>query len=139
MTELDVLTILKDNNGRFSFVELLNHGLSDAVSDPSADKALIRRMIKDGTLRGETSAYSTIYLTDAAYLRLRELEEQEHKAQESAKEKAEKEKQQRFENKLAVLNTITPIVTFIIGLLIGSTDQIAGLFSRLWHWILSLF
>ena len=139
MTELDVLTILKDNNGRFSFVELLNHGRSDAVSNPSADKVLIRRMIKDGTLRGETSAYSTIYLTDAAYLRLRELEEQEHKAQESAKEKTEKEKQQRFENKLAVLNTTTPIVTFIIGLLIGSTDQIAGLFSRLWHWILSLF
>ena len=50
-------------------------------------------------------------------------------SQEAAKEardEAKQEKQQRFENKIAIANLLVPLITYICGLL---TEHYAGIFG----------
>jgi hypothetical protein len=63
MTELQILTAVKNNNGTIGFVDLLNLSLTDPHPDPIADEDRIKQMIKDGLLTGEAGAYSQIHIS----------------------------------------------------------------------------
>jgi uncharacterized membrane protein len=82
-------------------------------------------------------------LTEAGSAELYSLRAAEERAQKEAEdsstEKARQEKQQRFDNKLAVLNTVVPIVTFILGILANHFLAVADLVAKFWEWFVSLF
>jgi len=117
MTDLQILTAVKNNNGTISYIDLLNLNLSDAYRDPSADKARIDQMIKDGFLEGRTDAYCQISITKPGRLRLQNayyLEEQNKKiADEAAKSKAEQERQNRFLRFTTIISLAIAIISVI--------------------------
>lgn len=125
MTELQILNAVANNGGSIGYTELMNQGLSDSVFDPLTDRALIRALHKSGVLSGDLSAYGSVFISDDGRLRLRHLQ---HEAEEQAKQ----ERQQRFDNKIAVANILVPLITFVLGILV---EHYAGILS----WILSLF
>ena len=57
----------------------------------------------------------------------RALEEFENHCQDEAK----KESQQRFDNKIAILNVLVPLVTFILGLLVEYFTGVVNLICKL--------
>ena len=63
MTNLQILTAVKNNNGTIGFVDLLNLSLAEPNRDPIADEDRIKQMIKDGLLTGEVGAYSQIHIS----------------------------------------------------------------------------
>ena len=143
MTELQILNATKNSRGHIGYTKLLDLNRTEDQPSPSSDKALIKRMVSEGLLRGSVGAFAMINITEKGLLRLSELQQLQQADQEaheqSAKEKAEQKKQPRFENKLAVLNTIIPVTTFLLGLLFGNLDRIATVCTYLWKLLLSLF
>ena len=116
MTEIQILSAVKNNGGSIAYTELLSLNLTDPYLDATADKERIKKMMKAGLLEGETRAYGSISITDAGRLFLQDAcynEEQKHKlAKDSANERSN---QQRHEWKI----TITSIVlTALLGILV---------------------
>ena len=61
-------------------------------------------------------------------------ERQQKELQEAAKiarDEAKQEKQQRFENKIAIANLLVPLITYILGILTEHYAGILGFFLRL--------
>ena len=100
MTELQILSAVKNHNGSMEYTELLNLDLTDPIRDPLADKTRIEQMIKNELLEGDAQPYHIISISDKGRLHLQNscyLEEQNNKlAQETAKDKAEQQRQNRF-------------------------------------------
>lgn len=47
--------------------------------------------------------------------------------------KAKQERQQRFENKISVLNLFVPLITFVLGLIVENRFEIVSFFISLFH------
>ena len=68
-----------------------------------------------------------------------DLQARDEQTKKEADEHAQQKRQQRFENKIAILNTVIPVITFILGLFVGNVDRIASVCVSIWEWIVSLF
>lgn len=94
MTELQILSVIKNNGGSIEYTALLNQNLTDTNRDTLADKALIEQMIGDKLLVGQTGAYCLISISGKGRLYLQNaynLEEQNKKlAQDAAKNESKK-------------------------------------------------
>ena len=87
MTELQILSVIKNNGGSIEYTALLNQNMTDSNRDALADKALIEQMIGDKLLVGKTGAYCHISISDQGRLYLQNayyLEEQNKKLTENA-------------------------------------------------------
>ena len=125
MTELQILSAVKNSGGSIQYTALLSLNASDTHLDPIADKERIDEMIEKKLLSGKTEAYYNIsitkegrmYLQNAAYL-----EDQNKKlAQDAAKNKA---KQNRHDWYLALGGA------FIAGLIGLAFELIAFFFLK---------
>ena len=76
MTELQILTAIRNNQGHISFTGLLNQNLTESKPDPRRDKVLIKQLIKSGHIAGCARAYGTLTLTDAGFSRLEHLKKE---------------------------------------------------------------
>ena len=123
MTELQILSVIKNNGGSIGYTDLLNQNLTDTARDGLADKARIKQMIEAGLLEGRTDAYCSISITDTGRLHLQNasyLEDQNKKlAKESAKNKSK-------ENRHDWLLTI--VGAFVAGLIGLAFELIAFFF-----------
>lgn len=94
MTELQILSAIKNNGGSIEYTSLLNLSMTDTNRDTLADKALIERMIGAKLLKGQTDAFSHISITDKGRLHLQDayyLEKQKQKfAEDAAQNEAKK-------------------------------------------------
>lgn len=156
MTDLQILTAVKNSGGTIRYTDLLNLGLTDAAFDPLADRARIHVLRYAGALSGDLSAYSSVSITAQGRLLLAQLqtevslqqekEQKEHDAQQAAEEKerqylsreesrkqADRKAEHAFQYKLSLLNAL---LTFVSGLISGAV--LANL-DRLVPWIISFF
>lgn len=124
MTDLQILTAVKNSGGTIRYTDLLNLGLTDAAFDPLADRARIHALRYAGALSGDLSACSSVSFTAQGHLLLAKLQSEDSIQQKIACDEAKKEKQQRFENQLAVANLFVPIITYILGVF---TEHYAGI------------
>lgn len=114
MTELQILSAVKNNGGSIEYTALLNLNMTDTNRDSLADEARIEQMIEDGLLKGKTDAYCHISITKPGRLHLQNayyLEEQNNKlTDEAAKNKAN---EHRHDWKLAIGGAV---IAGLIGL-----------------------
>ncbi len=94
MTDLQILTTVRDNGGSMEYTALLNHGLSYPNHDSLADMARIEKLIEDKHLLGKTEAYSTIALRKHGRLYLQALQ------QEETQRTADEKRQQKFSSQM---------------------------------------
>lgn len=111
------------------------------LANPAETDAVLKSMLSSGLILTTSPAsdpqLSSVSLSGSALLTLlREEERREKESQASKKaanEKAKKERQQRFENKIAIANLLIPVVTFILGILVehftGIVRTVINLFS----------
>lgn len=115
MTEIQILSAIKNHDGSMEFTELLNLNMTDANRDPIADRSRIEQMIKDKLLEGKADANCVISISDKGRLHLQNsyyLEEQNKKfAEDTAKSKAKKNRHDWY---LAIGSAI---IAGLIGLL----------------------
>ena len=129
MTELQILSAIKNNGGSMEYTTLINQNLTDSNRDGLADTARIEQMIKDGLLEGKTEAYCHISITKPGRLYLQDAYKA---AEEERKKQAEQKRQQRFDNKISVASLLIPLVTFFLGIIVEFQANIV-------NWILALF
>lgn len=120
MTELQILSAVKNNGGSIGYVALLNLGLSDPVHDPLTDRDLIRKLIDTQVLFGKPGANSTISFGKEGRLRLQELQQldEEHRQKVS-----DNEANKKADRKSQLLNTllgavIGAILTLLVELIL---------------------
>lgn len=107
MTDIQILTAVKNNGGSINYVDLLNLNLSEAYRDPRADKCRINKLIESKYLSGKTEAHSTISITNKGRLFLQEsyyLEDQTNKLDQ--KHSAEKAKEKHHDWRVALIGAI---------------------------------
>lgn len=56
-------------------------------------------------------------------------------AKERAKQDAEKERELRFQKKIAIAQVLVPLITFILGIVV---DRFPGLIESFWRWVKEL-
>lgn len=120
MTELQILSAVKNNSGSIGYVDLLNVGLSDPEFDALADRDLIRKLIASDVLSGKQEAYSTISFGKNGRLRLNELAQQEQeRTQKEYKDRADKRAQHRHDWAVAIVGALTGVIgTLLVQLII---------------------
>lgn len=139
MTELQILSAVKNNGGYIDFAELINHGKTDIGWEPKTDQYQIEKLIEANVLSGKPEPFTTISFGKAGLLRYKDLllqEESNRQAQKAsiekqsrlqgelarkqAKEKTEKQRQRIFEVFLviisSVLSNLDRIIPWIISL-----------------------
>ena len=121
MTELQILSAVKNNGGSIGYVDLLNIGLSDPEVDALADRDLIRKLIASDVLSGKQEAYSQISFGKNGRLRLKELAQQEQeRTQKEDKDRADKRDQRRHDWAVAILGTLIGVIgTLLVQLIFG--------------------
>lgn len=114
MTELQILSAVKNNGGVIQYTELLSLNLSDEYQDPQADKARIVKMINEGLLSGTAEAYSCICITATGRMHLQNatyLEKQNKKlTKDASKHEAKKNRHDWY---LAIVGAL---IAAIVGL-----------------------
>ena len=119
MTDLQILSAVRDNGGSMEYTALLNLGLSYPNYDSLADKARIEKLIEDGYLRGQTQAYCTIALTEQGRLYLQQMQQAQDELRAQAAEKAkEKRRQHRHDWLIAIFSTVFGTILGVFGTLL---------------------
>lgn len=120
MTELQILSAIKNNGGSIEFTALLNQNMTDANRDSLADQERIKQMIKNGLLSGKTDAYCHISITKPGRLHLQNatyLEEQNKKRETvDAESKSEQKRQNRFLRITTLVSLGIAAITTLIAL-----------------------
>ena len=121
MTELQILSAIKNNGGTIDYAQLINLGRTDTGWDPVTDKRLIQKLIQQQILSGKTDAYSTITFGTKGLLRYKELKQLEDDlANQVADKKSEKNSNRRFQLLNTILGAVIgAIVTILIQLIFG--------------------
>ena len=123
MTELQILSAVKNNGGSIDFAELINHGKTDTGWEPTADQALINKLIDAKVLSGKTEAHSTITFGKEGLLRLRDLQQA---ADNLSKQMTDKQSEKNADRRFQLFNTL-------LGAVIGAVATLLA------QWIVSLF
>lgn len=135
--EYKLLSYIRSKN-TVKWIDVLN--AFDPASEGRTNDAVLEIALDSGLIEtpwpSEKPPRCSIRLTVKGILALLSTEEQLQKTAEDAKkiacEEAKQEKQQRFENKIAIANLLIPLVTFVLGVL---AEHYVGILN----WILSLF
>lgn len=107
MTELQILTVIKNNGGSIGYTDLLNQNLTDTNRDGIADKARIEKMIERDLLEGRTDAFCSISITDEGRLHLQDAEYLEQQKQQLADDAArENTKNKRHDWRIAIIGAL---------------------------------
>lgn len=64
-----------------------------------------------------------------------DLQTKEEQAQKEAEQEAKDERQQRFENKISILNLLVPLITFVIGLFVEHFAHIVPAVGAFFGWV----
>ena len=126
MNELQILTAIKNNGKSIEYTKLLTCGLADPKPNGTADKQRLKHLLAENYISGQLTSYGKISLTPKGQIRLDELTDK-------SEEKAENKAQQRFENKISVLNLLIPLVTFALGVVVEHYVSIVDWFFTLFH------
>lgn len=107
MTELEILTAIKNNGDSIGYTELLNIGLTSQNGDVLTDSDLIEILIHQDVLSGNPNAFGRITFGKYGRLRLQQLQQLKQKSDEDAA-KAAKEKriQHRHDWAIAIFSTL---------------------------------
>ena len=139
MTELQILSAIRNNGGHMNYLDLMNLGITDPNWMPNADRQRIRQLIDSKVLSGKTEAYGSITFGEAGFLRYQDLilqQDAERKAQETAIEeqrrlKRELEAEQANKNTEQKRQRSFEILLVIISAAIANIDRIIDLFISL--------
>ena len=128
---------------QYDFMEMLSDGL---VFDylPEDEQRTLIYLIEKGIAAARAQERDGMYYLSPDGERVlaahrNELRARELQAQEKAREKAEQERQQRFDNKIAVLNLLMPLITFVLGLIVEHFAGIVGTIARGAQWFIDWF
>lgn len=118
MTDLQILSAVKNSGGSIQYTALLSLNVADTHQDTLADKARIEKMIADKLLSGQTEAYCNIsitnpgrlYLQNAAYLE----DIQKQREQEYADTRAEEKRHNFFLRVTTVISLGIAAATLIL-------------------------
>ena len=58
---------------------------------------------------------------------------EDHAVKERAKQDAEKERERRFQKKIAIAQVLVPLITFILGILVEHLSSIGEIVLRILH------
>ena len=94
------------------------------ISEP--DRAVLRYLAEEGLVRTASLDDTVCCITERGRAELDKLDK-------STKQHAEDKRQQRFQNKISVLNVFIPLITFIIGLIIEHFSSIISRLLSLFH------
>ena len=103
LTELQILSAIKNNGNSIEFTSLMNLSLSDPEVDLRLTKSKITKLKDDGYIKGNLDAYSSISLTESGNLRL------EHLKNRAANETEEK-RQKAFDKKTAIISLAIGVI-----------------------------
>ena len=130
------LALLYGVGGRMQFVDLMNQTVTLSGLDVLQTKALLKTMRGQSLISGDFSAGSFVQLEQPGaelFLSLqKEAKERLQLAEKEAKQAAKDERQQRFNNKIAIATLLIQFVSFIFGIL---AEHYVGIFN----WVSSLF
>lgn len=91
------------------------------------NQAALMYLHKLGYVTGDSTSPPIFYATQKGLAKLKQLEDDAHKD-------SEDKRQQRFENKISVLNVLVPLITFFVGILVehfsGIADKILSFLSN---------
>lgn len=124
MTERDALQLVHDNNGR-SFDDMLEIAVAQG-HDEMAVKLRFDSLFRQGYITGVFHFGYPVTMHLAGEDRLEQLNQE-------AIDKTKQEKQQRFENKIAVLTLLVTLVSFIAGLVVEHTTNVVSNVLVLFH------
>lgn len=114
MTELQILSAIKNNGGSIEFTSLLNLNMTDTKRDILADKARIKQMIEKGLLEGKADAFSYVSISDRGRLYLQNAQYLEEQQQKLANYTAQNEaKKNRHDWYIAI---ISGLIAGLIGI-----------------------
>lgn len=95
MTEIQILSAIKNKGGSIEYTDLLNLNMTDTNRDTIADEVRIKKMISDKLLEGNAKEFCYISISDSGRLHLQNscyLEEQNQKLAEDATRNETKKK-----------------------------------------------
>lgn len=119
MTELEILTAVKNSGDPIDYVQLLNLGKTETNWDPSTDEALVKKLLKSKLLNGESKAYSIITLSDTGTLRLLDLQQQIENAKQQADNEAKHRRNEyRHDWAVAIVSCFVGAILGVIGTLL---------------------
>ena len=125
MNTYEFFSVLHECGRNAQYVDVLNALDSKGCSPVEAHDRL-KCFLSDGFIEGELQAYGRISLTPKGLSRLQELKD-------LAENNAKNKRYKAFQNKLAVLSCLIPLVIFILGLLIEHWETIVSFFQSLLH------
>lgn len=114
MTERQIEVLKMSVNGVHYYDDLQGH-----------DRGVLMYLADENLVYTKALSPPIYFITEKGRAKLKALENE-------AKQEAESKRQQRFENKISVLNVLVPAVTFVLGLLVEH-------FSGLVEWVVSFF
>lgn len=131
------LALLYGVGGRMQFVDLMNQTVTLSGLDVLQTRALLKTMRGQSLVSGDFSAGSYVQLEQPGaelFLSLqKEAKERLQLAEKEAKQAAKDERQQRFNNKIAIATLLIQFVSFIFGILAEHYVGIFNLVSALFH------
>lgn len=131
------LALLYGVGGRMQFVDLMNQTAALSVLDVLQTKALLKTMRGQSLISGDFSASSYVQLEQPGaelFLSLqKEAKERLQLAEKEAKQAAKNERQQRFNNKIAIATLLIQFVSFIFGILAEHYVGVFNFVSALFH------
>ena len=135
-TRYTPLALLDMSGGRMRFVDLLNQTCAASGITPLQGKSLLKTMRAQKLISGTFQAGTYVRLEPSGSELLQsirsEAKAQLQLAEEKGKQTAKDERQQRFNNKIAVATLLIQLVSFIFGIL---AEHYVGIFN----WISALF
>lgn len=121
MTELQILSAIKNSGGSIQYTALLSLNVSDTHQDALADKARIEKMIEDKLLSGKTEAYCSISITNPGRLHLQNAAYLEDISKQRDEEYANIRAEEKRHNKFLRITTLISLgiaaVTLILTLI----------------------
>ena len=125
MTELQILTAIKNSGNSIRFTDLLNQGLTDPKPDPNSDKLRLEYLLSENYISGKMGAYERLSLTPKGIAHLDQLQQELQKQDDDRSyAAAQTRKQKNFDliSSLvgAVLGAImTLVIEYLLPLLIA--------------------
>lgn len=129
------LALLEDAGGQLPNTDLMNHTISLSGLDVLKVRVLLNAMRGQGLISGPSSVSSLVRLEQSGAELLLSLQRAEAErlqlSEKEAKQASKRERQQRFDNKLAVATLLVQLISFLVGVLVEHYAKIFDFVSAL--------